>query len=87
MSFGSDLRRLRDARGWSRQRLSEQMNGLLSAAAVKALEMDTEREPQNGTRANLIKLFPELDTTNQKLEPKGYLSPAFPAHSMAARTW
>ncbi len=72
MSFGSELRRLRKDKGWSRAQLENMMNGLLSAEGIKALENSPDREPQNGTRANLIKLFPELGTSDQKIEPKGY---------------
>ena len=72
MSFGSELRRLRDAKGLSRAELADRMNGLLSADGIKSLETDPQRVPRNGTLANLVKLFPELGTSTTKIEPKGY---------------
>ena len=73
VSFGSRLRELRKAKGWSRVMLADMMNDLISAEGIKALETSPDREPRNGTRANLIKLFPELGTSTTKIEPKGYL--------------
>jgi transcriptional regulator with XRE-family HTH domain len=63
MSFGAKLRELREAKGWSRHQLEIKMNGLLSEAGIKALELSANQEPHNGTRANLLRLFPELDNT------------------------
>ena len=65
MSFGSRLRELREARGWSRHKLSMKMGNLLTEPGIKALERSTNQEPHNGTRANLVRIFPELDNNVQ----------------------
>ena len=60
MSFGKQLREAREARGWSRHKLAMKMNGLLSEAAIEALEYSSTREPHNGTKATLLRVLPEL---------------------------
>ncbi len=72
MSFGSQLRELRDAKGWSRHQVEKFTQGVVSEDAIKALELSTDREPRNGTRAALIKLFPELGTSPQQTATNGY---------------
>ena len=66
MNFGDRLRASRKAKGWSRQQVEIFTGGIVSAETIKALEYGINQEPRNGTRAAILKLFPELGINNKE---------------------
>lgn len=77
ITFGEALRKERDAMNWSREYLERVIrnrcrNGEhpITTDAIKAIELGWTEEPRNGTRAQLIRIFPKLTEFNQETSVK-----------------
>ena len=78
-SFGEQLRTAREKKGWSRHFVAMHIPGsVVSETTIKALELGLNEEPRNGTRAALIKMFPELDINAKESNEIGH---KYPTHS------